>query len=293
LNPKCPIYVETSHDDDFAKYFAEELRVTPCNNFIFDRDEKYLKLIVNTSQWAKESVREWTENQVRDEWKEIAIFGSGKLSQNLTEYLAHDKGFTVHVIDQNASDDRFPKELSSPTNHSPKSRKKRDIHLYKIAEPWNVYKYMESIVPFKNISHVFVTWKEREEVIKIAILLKKHHPDIKLFIRIFDEIIGDVVHGLGAHAFSTSQFAFSMLQHFVSKESPIYVPPKDLVIAEEDEFVPLESPMQVRSTMKRKNTISFSPSALSSPPHLMRSKSDFGNSPKSEADENKDTKKDK
>jgi hypothetical protein len=138
-----------------------------------------------------------------------------------------------------------------------------------------VFKYLESIVQFKNISHVFVTWKEREEVMRIAILLKKHHPNIKLFIRVFDEVIGDVVHGLGAHAFSTSQFAFSMLQQYVSKDSLIYVAPKEAEIAEEQTVPSLESPMQVRSIARRKQTISFTNPSTPTTPTLARSKSDF------------------
>jgi hypothetical protein len=179
--------------------------------------------IVSIWQWAKESIKDWVEKD--DEvLTEVVVFGAKKLSQKIVEYLAGEKGLTVHVI-ADSEKDRFLKNFSN-------------VHFH-----YGGHNFIEasSSIDFSKISHIFITWKEREEVIKTAIYLKGTHPHISLFIRVFDEVIADVVRGLGAHDFSTSAFAFRMLQSTVHQGSPIYLPPR-----------PLDHPDSSRSLIKRR-----------------------------------------
>jgi len=68
----------------------------------------------------------------------------------------------------------------------------------------------------------FITWPEENRVsdaIYLAMAMQRQHPHIKLFVRTFDDQLREVLESFGAKVFSTSSYAFNMLQREVSKDS--------------------------------------------------------------------------
>jgi hypothetical protein len=82
---------------------------------------------------------------------------------------------------------------------------------------------------FDEVTQAFICWKrdsEFDESIYLTSKLKLRYPHIKVFVRIFDEELIDLVEKYDAKTFSTSGKAFKMLQKEVSPKSAIY--PKNL-----------------------------------------------------------------
>jgi len=75
------------------------------------------------------------------------------------------------------------------------------------------------------VSHVFMCWSDvsstTSNAIYLAMQLQTHYPHIHVFVRTFDDEVRVVLESLGATTFSTSLYAFEMLQARVAPTSNI------------------------------------------------------------------------
>jgi hypothetical protein len=80
-------------------------------------------------------------------------------------------------------------------------------------------------VPMEEVTHAFVCWKdirESSEAVFLAMFLHSKYPHIKTYVRVFDESLVSVLNHFGATSFSTSSYAFEMLQNEVPITSGIH-----------------------------------------------------------------------
>ena len=85
--------------------------------------------------------------------------------------------------------------------------------------------HIEAHVDLGNVSHVFMCWSDvsstTSNAIYLAMQLQTHYPHIHVFVRTFDDEVRVVLESLGATTFSTSLYAFEMLQARVAPTSNI------------------------------------------------------------------------
>ncbi len=60
------------------------------------------------------------------------------------------------------------------------------------------------------------------DAIILTVAVKKKYPHIELFVRMFDEELAEIAKTIDATTFSTSAFAFDLLQNKVKTTSGIY-----------------------------------------------------------------------
>ena len=74
-----------------------------------------------------------------------------------------------------------------------------------------------------KIGNIF--WNNEElfsDAIILTMELKKKYPEKEIFVRIFDEELAELAIGIGASTFSTSAYAFKMLQQEVKINASIF-----------------------------------------------------------------------
>ncbi len=77
----------------------------------------------------------------------------------------------------------------------------------------------------KEISQIYICWNTEEmfsDAIILTVALRKKHPHIDVIVRMFDEELAEIAKYSEAATFSTSAYAFQMLQKEVKKDSGIY-----------------------------------------------------------------------
>eukprot|EP01136_Pigoraptor_vietnamica_P020109 Opistho-1_new@68533 len=221
LNKTCPIYVQLFEHQDFKDYFTHE----PFNAFTF-----------STSEWAAQSLGQWIDPSTLGG---CVVFGSGHCAQRFVHYIATRTGRNVYVVDEKI-ESKFA-ELGLNTTvvgqapQAPMRLRTRSqsidirdaistgtVHLVSITRCG--MQRVDNHVPFGGITHVFVCWGVRErflDTLYIMMRLQKTHPNVSVFVRIFDEELGTIVEGMGGRVFSTSSTAFTMLQDQVPESSNI------------------------------------------------------------------------
>ena len=90
---------------------------------------------------------------------------------------------------------------------------------------------VEKHIPFEKVSHVFVCWNREahfSETVFMVMMLDQKFPHIHCYVQISDETLANILAGLSATPFSTSSYAFTMLQNEVDEDSALYLPlPED------------------------------------------------------------------
>ena len=77
----------------------------------------------------------------------------------------------------------------------------------------------------ENISQMYICWNTEDlfsDAIILTVAVKKKYPNIDLYVRMFDEELAEIAKSINATTFSSSAFAFEMLQCEVKENSGIY-----------------------------------------------------------------------
>jgi hypothetical protein len=187
INKNCKLYMRM-----FDEHFREFLEGDPWDAYTF-----------STSGWIMESIKEWTKSINGS----AVILGNDSTVKRIIQYIGEELKKEIYVIDPIIDSDLF--ELD--TIH---------IHNEKV-------KYLESIEDLcnlKEVSQMYICWNEERlfsDAIILTKALKQKYPNITIYVRIFDEELARIAAILGAVPFSTSAYAFNMLQKEVDKNSGI------------------------------------------------------------------------
>ncbi|MFW9851599.1 MAG: NAD-binding protein [Candidatus Thorarchaeota archaeon] len=187
LNKNCKLYMRM-----FDEHFREFLEGDPWDAYTF-----------STSGWIMESIKEWTKGIDGS----VVILGNDSTVKRIIQYIGEELKKEIYVIDPIIDPDLF--ELDT-------------IQVYN-----DKIKYLESLEDLcnlKNVSQVYICWN-KEELFSDAILLtkalKQKYSQITVYVRMFDEELARIAKILDAIPFSTSAYAFKMLQKEVDMDSGI------------------------------------------------------------------------
>ncbi|MHA1720148.1 MAG: NAD-binding protein [Promethearchaeota archaeon] len=188
LNSKCSLYARL-----FGEHYYEYLSNEPFNAFLF-----------STSKWALESIHEWTQGETG----KVLVLGRDNLTQRIAEYLGREQNRETFIIDPEIQDNLYDD----------------DEKITIFADQATNINSLESHVNLKEISQIFICWKNEDEYsdsLDLTLGLHNEYPNIKVYTRIFDEELAQIMKKFGATVFSTSEYAFQMLQKHVKKGSAI------------------------------------------------------------------------
>ena len=189
LNEECKLYMRM-----FDEHFREYLEGDPWDAYTF-----------STSGWIMESIKEWTKKIDGS----VLILGNDSTVKRIIQYIGEEIKKEIHVIDPFIDPDLFDSET---------------IHVHN-----EEVKYLESIEDFcnlKDVSQVYICWNEEElfsDAIMMTKALKQKYSHISVYVRMFDEELARIATVLDAIPFSTSAFAFQMLQKEVDMNSGIFL----------------------------------------------------------------------
>jgi len=191
LNPACDLYMRV-FNEHFRKYLTGE----PWNAYTF-----------STSKWALESVENWSKDISKD--NAIIVLGNDTLVTRIAEYYGKTLGAQVHIID--------PEIEPAVYDDLPNVCPHKDNILY--------IENLEASYDLKSISQIYICWNTTDQfsdAILLTVAIRQQYPNIELFVRMFDEELADIAKTIDAKTFSTSAFAFNMLQKEVKNDSGIY-----------------------------------------------------------------------
>ncbi len=191
MNKDCRLYIRIFNDQ-----FQSYLKSHPLNAYTF-----------STSGWAMESMTKWVDKRSGN----VLVLGRDHLAQRITEYVGLKRKRKVHIMDEKLDEDLYDE---------PKYEK---IDITK--DNCDRLRYIQDHIDLTTISTLFICWKEEEEFstsIYLVTQFYKKFPKIKIYCRIFDEELANIVNKLGAETFSTSEFAFKKLQENVNQKSLVY-----------------------------------------------------------------------
>ena len=191
LNQKCALYMRV-FDDHFRTFLAGE----PWNAFTF-----------SSSKWAMESVQNWAKDIDND--KQVIILGNDTLVHRLVEYFGTRLKVKVNLIDPDIDHEVY-----------------QDFpNVNAIEERVQFIENLNENFDMDKISQIYICWNTAElfsDAIILTVALRKEHPHIDVIVRMFDEELAEIAKFSEAKTFSTSAYAFQMLQKEVKKDSGIY-----------------------------------------------------------------------
>ncbi len=188
MNPECQIYVRA-----FEDHVQEYLRQPPLNAFSF-----------STSKWAMEGIREWIKAKTGN----VIVIGRDSLTHRIAYHVSQQPGREVFLFDDLHDGIEFVVN--------------EQLHI--INEFACFLSDLRAHVNLEEVTQVFICWKSESEFDESLYLTSKfnlRYPKIKVFVRIFDEELIDLVENYNAKIFSTSNNAFKMLQKEVARDSAI------------------------------------------------------------------------
>ncbi len=190
LNPDCPIYVRA-----FEDHVQEYLKQAPLNAFSF-----------STSKWAMDGIRKWVKGK---EGKAIVV-GRDNLTHRIAYHISLQPEREVYLFDDEHDGVEFP----------------QNSRLHIINEFACFLSDFQIHVNLEEVTQLFICWKreaEFDESIYLTSKINLLHPHIKVYVRIFDEELIDIVEKNNAKTFSSSSKAFKMLQKEVTRDSAIAI----------------------------------------------------------------------
>jgi len=188
LNPECPIYVRA-----FGDHVQEYLKQPPLNAFSF-----------STSEWAMDGIRKWT----KDIKGKAIVIGRDNLTHRIAYHISLQPEREIFLFDDEHDGIEFP----------------QNSLLHIINEFACFLSDFQPHVNLEEVTQIFICWKresEFDESIYLTSKIKLRYPHIKVFVRIFDEELIDIVEKNNAKTFSSSSKAFKMLQKEVKLDSAI------------------------------------------------------------------------
>jgi len=189
MNPEVPIYVRV-----FEDHVQEYLREPPLNAFPF-----------STSKWTMDGIHKWT----KDKTGNAIVIGRDSLTHRIAYHISTQSDREVFLFDDEHDGIEF--EVNEK------------LHI--INEFACFLSDLRAHVNFDNISQVFICWKRESEFDELLYLTAKinlRYPSIRVFVRVFDEALVELVKKYNAKTFSSSKRAFKMLQKVVPPNSAIY-----------------------------------------------------------------------
>ncbi|MFX1348402.1 MAG: NAD-binding protein [Promethearchaeota archaeon] len=189
MNPKVPIYVRA-----FEDHVQEYLRASPLNAFPF-----------STSKWTMEGIHKWT----KDKTGNAIVIGRDSLTHRIAYHISTQPDREVFLFDDENDGIEFIV----------------NERLHIINEFARFLSDLRAHVNLENVSQIFICWKKDSEFDELLYLTAKIHlryPFIRVFVRVFDEELVELVKKYNAKTFSSSKRAFKMLQKEVSPDSAIY-----------------------------------------------------------------------
>ena len=189
LNPECNLYMRV-----FNEHFRQNLAAEPYNAFTF-----------SISNWAMDSVKKWSESL---DGKAL-ILGQDTLVQRILTYFG---GFLKKEIVAIHPDIEAELYFEYP-------------NVLVLRENAKYLESLEELSDIEEIDQIYICWNKEElfsDAIILTMELKKKYPDKEIFVRIFDEELAEIAKNIGASTFSTSAYAFQMLQNEVRQNSNIF-----------------------------------------------------------------------
>lgn len=196
LNPTCSLYMRV-FNEHFRKYLTSE----PWNAFTF-----------SLSKWAMDSVKEWSVDIKEND--EVIVLGNDTIVTRIVDYFGDVLKAKVYLIDP----DIDPEVYNDLPNVHPFQEKIQFIE------------NLEERCDLNKITQIYICWNTEDlfsDAIILTIAIRTQYPHLQVFVRMFDEELADIAKTIDATTFSTSAYAFSMLQKEVKKNSGIY--PKSMV----------------------------------------------------------------
>jgi len=188
VNEICPIYVRA-----FEDHVQEYLKQPPLNAIPF-----------STSKWAMDGIHKWTKNKTG----KAIVIGRDSLTHRIAHHISLNPEREVFLFDDIHEGIEF---VVNP-----------NLHI--INEFACFLSDIRQHVKLDDVTQVFICWKadsEFDESLYLTSKLNLRYPHIKIFVRIFDEELIDLVEKYNAKTFSTSNNAFKMLQKVVATNSAI------------------------------------------------------------------------
>ena len=188
MNPECPIYVRA-----FEDHVQEYLRQPPLNAFSF-----------STSKWAMDRIDKWTKNNKGN----AIVIGRDSLTHRIAHHISLQPDREVFLFDDEHDGIEFIVN--------------EKLHI--VNEFTRFLSDIRPHVDFEEVTQVFICWKresEFDESIYLTSKINLRYPQIKVFVRIFDEELTNLVKRFNGKPFSSSRKAFKMLQKEVSPDSSI------------------------------------------------------------------------
>ncbi len=188
-NEDCQIYARI-----FEEHVKEYLSQEPYNTHCF-----------STSKWALNAVEKWTEGK---EGKAIVI-GRDNLAQRISHHISLQPNREIYFF--NDEDDGIS------------FKENEQLHIIN-----DLVRYLSDLrrnVNLNEVTQVFIFWKresEFDEAIYLTSKLRLRYPHIKIYVRIFDKELKKLVKNYGAETFSSSEYAFKLLQEQVKPNSVLY-----------------------------------------------------------------------
>ena len=189
-NPNCRIYVRA-----FGEHVQEYLRQKPLNAYSF-----------SISKWAMEGIQKWTNGE-----KGTAIvIGRDSLTHRIAHHISLLPEREVYLFDDVHDGIEFVE----------------NDQLHIINEHACFLSDLREYVKLEEVSQVFICWKQDSDFDDSLYLVSKlnlRYPHIRVFVRVFDEELIDLVEKHNAKTFSTSSKAFKLLQNEVPPDSAIAI----------------------------------------------------------------------
>lgn len=195
LNPTCDLYMRV-FNEHFQKYLTSE----PWGAFTF-----------SSSKWAMESVKNWSKSLTKDD--AIIVLGNDTLVTRIAEHFGETLGVLVHLIDPEIE----PAVYDDLLNVCPHKDEIQFIENLEVKYDLN------------SIKQIYICWNTEElfsDAIILTVAIRQQYPNVEVFVRMFDEELANIAKAIDAKTFSTSAYAFEMLQKEVKQDSGIYRPKK-------------------------------------------------------------------
>lgn len=191
VNKDCDLYMRV-----FDEHFRNFLCSPPFNAYTF-----------STSNWTIDSMKKWSENVKAGD--NIIVLGYDNIVKRIIKFYGKNLKCNILVIDEQIDPDVY---TDLPNVKS-------------IVEKAIFIENLEEHCDMLAVSQMYICWnteKQFSDALLLSVAIKDHYPDIELFVRMFDDELAAIAKTIDATTFSTSAFAFEMLQKDVKKNSGIY-----------------------------------------------------------------------
>ncbi len=156
----------------------------------------------STSKWTMDYIKQWTKNKKGN----AVVVGRDYLTHRIAHHISLQPGRHVYLFDDVHDGTVFEEN--------------EEFHL--VEQCACFLSDLRENVNLDEIEQIFICYnedKDFDESLYLASKIYLRHPQIELFVRIFDKELGYLVKKYNATTFSSSELAFNRLQEQVAKNS--------------------------------------------------------------------------